>query len=361
MILVRLSNYLPNVVCELHYHQIHFQNKYHFCGMFGLWLMDKFVSMKKHCLIVCLMLLMMSCADAQKKGGANDIRIENEMPDGWERSEAATIVVIDASGAEVKKVKATVKLKKELSVDIRSLAPGAYTLKVTVNNTTCYDNQFKADFKKEQINDNVVLKFTAPERHQYERPMPAKKPVIYLYPEQTQDVAVQVHFKGALTKTIPAYNEGWKVSASPDGLITNYADGRQYPYLFWEGDTYKQDWNMKEGFVVSAGDSRPFLERVLPEMGSSAKEYNEFVDFWVPVLQKNEYNLVHFAGREYEDLATLEVSPKPDAVLRVFMVFRATGKDTRVVAQHFDGFVRKGFTVVEWGGMQLDAPGTAGR
>jgi hypothetical protein len=320
--------------------------------------MDKFAGMKKHFIIVCLMLLVLSCAEAQKKGGAIDIRIESEMPDGWERSEAATIVVLDVSGAAVKKVNATVKLKKEISVDIRSLAPGAYTLKVTVNNSTCYDNQFKADFKKEQINDYVVLKFSAPERHHRHRPIPAEKPVIYLYPEKTEDVAVKVHFKGEMIKTIPEYNEGWKVNATPDGLITNYADGRQYLYLFWEGTTYKQDWNMQEGFVVSASDSRQFLACVLADMGLSAHEYNEFIEYWLPVLQKNEYNLIHFAGSEYEDLATLEVSPKPDAVLRVFMVFKSTGKDTRALPQHFDNFVRKGFTVVEWGGMQLDKPGT---
>jgi hypothetical protein len=266
--------------------------------------------------------------------------------------------VTDAKGAEVKKMNSVVKVKKETYIDISTLATGEYTLKVLVNNTDCNDNRFTADFKKEKDNKRIVLKFLAPEGRR-KRPIPAEKPVIYLYPEQTGEVTVKVRFKGALVKTIPEYGQGWTVTATPDGRITNKADGKQYPYLFWEGNTYKQDWNMKEGFVVSGDKSREFMERALREMGLAAHECKEFMDYWLPRLQQNEYNLIHFAGSEYEDLATLEISPKPNAVLRVFMVFRPANKDTRAVPQHFEHFVRKGFTVVEWGGMQLDAQATA--
>ncbi len=316
--------------------------------------------MKKHLFIISLLLLVFSCTDAQK-AGINDIKIVNEMPDGWRRSEDAAITVLDANGVEVKKIASTVKINKLIIVDISSLAAGSYSLKVVVNNSNCYDNQFKADFQKEKINDHVALKFTAPEKHPRHKEIPAEKPVIYLYPEKTQDVAVKVHFKGRLIKTIPEYKQGWEVSARPDGTITNSADGKEYPYLFWEGNTYKQDWNMKSGFVVNADNSKSFLENILPAMGLSVREYSEFIDYWLPALQKNEYNLIHFAGSEYEDLATLEIAPKPDAVLRVFMVFRPADKHTTAVPQHFDQFVRKGFTVVEWGGMQLEGQETAGR
>lgn len=311
----------------------------------------------KHFFLFGLLIVLASCAGAQKKT-ANDISIEDEAPYGWRRSESAVITMTDANGAVAKKVSATVKRGKELFIDVKTLADGRYTLKVTVDNSTCYDNQFTTEFEKERKNERVVLKLTPSDRP---RPIPAEKPVIYLYPEKTEGVAVKVRFKGELVKTIPAYNEGWQVTATPDGKITDKADGKQYPYLFWEGNTYKQHWNMSAGFVVSSADSKAFLEHVLPEMGLTAKEYNEFIDYWLPALQKNDYNLIHFSGAEYEDLAKLEITPQPDAVLRVFMVFRATDKNTPAEPQHFKPFERKGFTVVEWGGIQMPGAGVAGR
>jgi hypothetical protein len=209
------------------------------------------------------------------------------------------------------------------------------------------------DMKKGAGDHRLVLEFSACMEKPHRR-MVAKKPVIYLYPEQVEDVAVKVDFKGELTETIPEYNGGWKVSAAPGGNITDYADGKQYRYLFWEGNTNKRDWDMKEGFVVSKSNSRGFLEHQLREMGLIAKEYDEFIDFWLPMLQKNKYNVIHFAGSEYEDLATLTIDPKPDAILRVFMVFKPADKSTHAIPQHFARFERKGFTVVEWGGLELD-------
>ena len=47
------------------------------------------------------------------------------------------------------------------------------------------------------------------------------KPVIYLYPEKETEVTVKLNYAGELTCTYPAYNDGWKVSASPDGTLTD--------------------------------------------------------------------------------------------------------------------------------------------
>ena len=43
------------------------------------------------------------------------------------------------------------------------------------------------------------------------------KPVIYLYPEKTEEVKVTVKPKGGVTESIPAYGKGWKVKATPEG------------------------------------------------------------------------------------------------------------------------------------------------
>jgi hypothetical protein len=62
--------------------------------------------------------------------------------------------------------------------------------------------------------------------------------------------------------------------------------------------------------------------------------------------------LIHFAGKEYYDIAPLEITPKPDSMLRVFMVYKPLDDYVEVKPQVFEKFQRKGFSVVEWGGME---------
>ena len=174
------------------------------------------------------------------------------------------------------------------------------------------------------------------------------KPVIYLYPEKEQEVNVKLDLDGKFTFTYPEYNNGWNVTAKPDGTIIS--DGKEYYYLFWEGlmPTFKPDF--KEGFVVKGSDSAEFLRETLSQMGLTPKEYNEFIVYWAPKLQENEYNKIYFAEDDYTDEAKLEINPKPDSILRVFMVYEKADENTILPKQEIKPFERKGFTVVEWGG-----------
>ncbi|MBU3201845.1 hypothetical protein KPL48_21505 [Clostridium estertheticum] len=70
-------------------------------------------------------------------------------------------------------------------------------------------------------------------------------------------------------------------------------------------------------------------------------------------MKDNNYNLITFAGKEYEDLARLNISPKPDSMLRIMMVFKPLDKSIDVKKQELKPFIRKGFTVVEWGGTEI--------
>ena len=67
------------------------------------------------------------------------------------------------------------------------------------------------------------------------------KPVIYLYPEQETTVSVSPDYAGTLTATYPAYENGWHVTAEPDGTLYDEA-GNEYSYLFWEGES-KPDYD----------------------------------------------------------------------------------------------------------------------
>ncbi len=190
-------------------------------------------------------------------------------------------------------------------------------------------------------------------------PMP-KKPVIYLYPEKQQDVTVQLDYQGNIIADYPELGEivggleGWKVTAFPDGKLINQVDGKEYSYIFWEGIADKKiDWDLTKGSVVKGEDTREFLQSKLSEIGLTPNEYNEFIVYWYPLMKDNPYNLISFAGEQYTQTAPLTITPKPDSMLRVFMVFKPLNETINIEPQTFQTFERKGFTVVEWGGTEV--------
>lgn len=178
----------------------------------------------------------------------------------------------------------------------------------------------------------------------------AEKPILYLSPAKTTTVTVRLDLDGELTCAYPAYDGGWTVEAAPDGTLTD-ATGRQYPYLFWEGIT-DADWDMSRGFVVPGGDTAAFLEETLGLLGLTDRETTDFITYWLPRMQDNPYNLIAFQGDEYTEVAKLTVTPEPDAVLRVFMVFQPLEEPVDIEPQALETTVRTGFTVVEWGGCE---------
>lgn len=181
-----------------------------------------------------------------------------------------------------------------------------------------------------------------------------RKPVIYLYPEKEQEVSVKVDLKGRFTYTYPQYNNGWKVTAKPYGTIINKEDGMEYSYLFWEGELQMPGLSFDKGFVVKGGDTTKFLQEKLTLIGLTPRERNEFIVYWAPKMQNNKYNLITFAGKEYEEAAPLDISPAPDSILRVFMVYRSLEEALELEPQEIKPFERKGFTVVEWGGTEVN-------
>ena len=179
------------------------------------------------------------------------------------------------------------------------------------------------------------------------------KPVIYLYPEKTTEVSVKLELaNGKLTCSYPEYHNGWNVIAYPDGTIKNKADNDDYSYLYWESESEFQA-DFSTGFVVKGEDTAAFLKEKLSFMGLTPKEYNEFIVYWLPIMQNNPYNLVAFQMESYTDAAKLEIEPEPDSLLRIFMAFKALDHPADIPPQTLDTFERNGFTVVEWGGTEI--------
>ena len=181
------------------------------------------------------------------------------------------------------------------------------------------------------------------------------KPVIYLYPESEIDIEVKLDIKDGQNPFLyPAYNDGWKCKASPDGTLQ--IGKSTYNYLFWEAEQPSQLTveNNHSGFLVHGDQTISFLEDKLTQAGLSSKEQADFITFWGPILSQNDVNFVRF---EFNDacnkFAELNISPKPDNIYRIYILSTPVSADYEVTEQQIIPMNREGFTVVEWGGQDI--------
>lgn len=179
--------------------------------------------------------------------------------------------------------------------------------------------------------------------------MELRKPIIYLYPTATTSISVQLQKPENFTTTYPLYGDGWRVTAQPDGNLSD-ASGKQYYALYWEGkDTSPYDFST--GFYVTKDTAVHVLEKQLTKIGLNSRERNEFMIYWLPVLRDIGQSVIHFRlTDELQSRNKLTISPAPGSLLRVAMDIKPVRRPVVLPAQKLDSFERKGFAVVEWGG-----------
>jgi hypothetical protein len=184
-----------------------------------------------------------------------------------------------------------------------------------------------------------------------------KKPVVYLYPREKTSVKVVVEPVGEFSAQYPRTEHGtWQMVAMPDGTLFDPRTEKKYSYLFWEADhlaTLAID--VARAHCVRGDDAERFLDDVSMKLGLNDKERTDFVSFWVPALSQNPLSLVQLMiGAEVEAIAKMTVTPRPDAELRLFMMFQRVPEPVACGAPAVPMVKRTGFTVVEWGGVNLD-------
>ena len=181
------------------------------------------------------------------------------------------------------------------------------------------------------------------------------KPIIYLYPEKETELEVKLGKPEKLTVSYPKYENGWKVMALPNGDLVDEKTGNKLYALYWEGvnNEFKADYST--GFVVEGEKSAEFLEEKLEILGLNYKEKEEFITYWLPKMEKNKFNYVYFlTEEEIEDEMPIQVSENPETVIRVRMAFRGLDEKMEVREQKLEKAPeRNGFTMVEWGGIEL--------
>jgi hypothetical protein len=109
----------------------------------------------------------------------------------------------------------------------------------------------------------------------------------------------------------------------------------------------------KLGFVVSQAELASTITDKLKLYGLNDKEIQDFLEYWLPFMQEKPYYFITFLNTQQVDkLAPLSITPKPDTIIRVVMDFAGLDKATQVVGYNIRTPERKGFTVVEWGGVR---------
>lgn len=175
----------------------------------------------------------------------------------------------------------------------------------------------------------------------------ADKPNIYIYPEQSMVLGLDIAFPhgGYISQSIPDYGSGWRISADPDGLI----DGR-YHYLFYES-VQPDLCQYESGWVVAAQALEPFFRENMALSGFNPAEIDDFIEYWIPRLTDFPYYAVYPQyNSEMDQMTRLEFSVQPDNLLRLVYAVKGVEDDRLNIAEPvIPSFSRQGFTVVEWG------------
>ena len=196
-----------------------------------------------------------------------------------------------------------------------------------------------------------------PAGHTYEVSL---KPIIYLYPTSEAKASVRLGKPNDVTVSYPEYNasKGWNVLAQPDGDLVDLDTGRNLYSLYYESVSSEDVYSMQsDGFIVSREDTVSFLEDKLARLGLNEHEAEEFIVYWLPKLQQNNYNYIRFATMdEINNAMPLDINPNPDTVIRVLMTFKGLDKPIEGITEQQlpTTPTRDGFTVVEWGGSELE-------
>lgn len=176
-----------------------------------------------------------------------------------------------------------------------------------------------------------------------------KKPNIYLYPEKTEELSVNVTPEGKITKSIPEYNGVWKVKVDPSGKIDN-----TYDFLFYEASLDYQ-FTLDKGWIVNKGSFNEEMNNILTSIGLNFKEKADFIEYWSKELnwKSSRYAAYYLDPKEINEAIKLNISKEPDSILRAYFYFvpLKDNENLEIKKPEIKEFRRNGFTVVEWGGI----------
>lgn len=173
------------------------------------------------------------------------------------------------------------------------------------------------------------------------------KPNIYLYPQQTSELDVDIAFPhgGRVTTAIPDFNNPWHITVEPSGIING-----QYEYLFYE--SVQPDYaQYSAGWVISRENLGTFFRTNMAQTGFNQKEIDDFVEYWIPRLINYQYYAIYPQyNDQLDNMIKLDFSVQPQSIIRLIYAIRGLQTDSFSLPEpQIPPFTRDGFTVVEWG------------
>ena len=195
----------------------------------------------------------------------------------------------------------------------------------------------------------------------------------------------------------------WAVSARPDGTLVEKGSMLELSYLFWEAvanasappspplqaadaradsDSDSEyfdpaypvlDCDTPTAVLLPFAELLSYLDATLKRLSLDTVARNDFITYWLPELSKEPFVALRFLPQPaYERTASLEVTPKPDVVTRVFMLFRGVSAEdadhsmwsaararvgevdwAKVVGVEPGAGDESRFRVLEWGAMEV--------
>ena len=175
----------------------------------------------------------------------------------------------------------------------------------------------------------------------------AFKPNIYIYPEETIELDVNIVFPhgGQITTSVPDYNKGWHITVEQSGII----DG-QFEYLFYESVLPDYGQNTA-GWVLMREELEDFFRSNMAQTGFNEKEIEDFIEYWIPRLTEYPcYAIYPQYNNELYNMLQLQFSEQPDNIIRlIYSVRGLQGDNFNIEPPVIPPVARDGFTVVEWG------------
>ncbi|TCD66905.1 hypothetical protein EIP91_000744 [Steccherinum ochraceum] len=219
------------------------------------------------------------------------------------------------------------------------------------------------------------------------------KPVIYIWTPESQQVSVQLSLSPqwefsvlypvspiALVKTKEGNGQGttWNVVTREDGSLLDVGTGLEVSYLFWEAQGFnpvQPTFTDVDSVLLHVDRITPYLDACLKALGLHTEARTSFITYWLPTMLKHKFVILRFVPQDsYEQAAPMVVSPAPDVIVRVFMIFKGVIADdieswplSKARANRDVSMWREAvgltkvdqlrdkslFRILEWGGMEV--------
>ena len=243
---------------------------------------------------------------------------------------SASFFAIDDSSVNGDNIYVTLRETVEESFNLRYCTIGLVYAIVPQNKSFIINVSYKQD-----ENSNIV-----------------KKPIVYFYPEKETDLSINYVNEDKLLTTYPKYNNGWNIHLKKDGTFVTDENTREYYALYFdELPNYK--CSFEEGFYINKDNAISFLEEKMDYIGFTNREVDEFMMYWLPILENNEHSLVYFElTEERNEECPLIFSTEPDTLIRTIIHIKKVDGECSIKEQQLKHYDRNGFVVTEWGGTE---------